>query len=376
MQSQGAPPAGTLDATVAATNSASLPPPAPLPAGTLQALGTPAAPAMAPLPPQNAAAALPALPAAPIQGSAAPLVTLPSLPTTVPAAPVVPVTDVTMPVAATTVTEVPAAAPFLSDVPPVVMPPAPAPVPDVIEHAKAIAPGENAPLVSTASGGPIPPTIPNSEIVAIKKHPLPAITPSSPLIPATSLANTVNQRRQITTLPGSGGDTNYAYATIGGPDGPATPLITPPTVLEPQPGHDIGKDYPPLQAVMPQPEATPLRWDEPESAFGTPVPSDNLNYYLSKDIHQAKDLPAINPMPDLAEVIVLRGGQEFQGLILERGDIWRIELLNGTIITVPGNKVSHMRKVLAAPTSTPSARNKAFPVEELYKERPAGNFYF
>lgn len=182
----------------------------------------------------------------------------------------------------------------------------------------------------------------------------------------------MNQKGQITTLPGSGGDTNYAYATNGGPEGPPKPLMTPPSVVATKVGHDIGKDYPPLQAVMPRPVATPLHWDEVQSAFGTPVAAQSLNYYVSKKLLTNPDESAINPAPSLAEIIVLRGGQEVQGLILERGDMWRIELLNGTIINVPGNKVSHVRKVLAAPTSTPSARNLAFPPQELYREQPNG----
>src|SRR5690606_17063424 len=141
------------------------------------------------------------------------------------------------------------------------------------------------PLVSTASGGPLLPTLLNSEIVAIERLPLPALTPASPLIPGPSLAETANQKRQVTTLPGSGGDTNYAFATIGGPAGPARPLITPPSIIDTVQGTDIGKDYPPLQAVMPRAEATPARWDSP-SAFGTPTPAGSLTYYMSKTMRQ------------------------------------------------------------------------------------------
>jgi len=365
-------PVGNLDAASAASNSASLPPPAPLPQSTLQALDSPALPALPAAPPSQ----LPALPApavepavtpAPLQGAPAPLLTLPALPSGTSAPVVAPVTESAT--AAPTVT-LPGAAPVVqSDVPPVMLPSGPAPVPNVIEPAKEMAPSNDVPLVSTASGGSLPPTLPRYEILALEKHPLPKVTPSSPLIPAPGLSETTNQRRQLTTLPGSGGDTNYAYATLGGPEGPPKPWVTPPTVLETKVGLDIGKDYPPLQAVMPQPQATPLRWDEPESAFGTPVPASALNYYVSKTLLRNPDESAINPAPSLAEIIVLRGGQEFEGLILERGDMWRIELLNGAIINVPGNKVSHVRKILAVPTSTPSARNMAFPPQELYKTR-------
>lgn len=369
---------GNLDAAAAATNSASLPPPAPLPQNTMNALGAPAAPppggpapVAPPMPPPPAAPAPgdslpPPPPPSPADAAGAPLMSLPSLPTAGPApvAPAVaPGTTVVAPV-------VPALTPVPSDVPPVVLPTPPAPGPKVVEPAKEIAPTDSAPLVSTASGGPLPPTYPRWETLALQRHPIPRVTPDSPLIPGPSLAETENQKRQITTLPGSGGDTNDAYATLGGPDGPPKPWVTPPSVVATKVGSDIGKDYPPLQAVMPRPQATPLRWDEPGSAFGTPSPTQSLNYYVSKTLLKNPDDSAINPAPTLAEVIVLRGGQEFQGLILERGDMWRIELLNGTIINVPGNKVAHVRKLLAAPTHTPgNTRSMVFPPQELYREQ-------
>lgn len=342
---------GNIDAAGAASNSASLPPPAPLPAGTLQALDAGTA-------------------TVPIQGSAAPLVTLPSLPmqSQGPApgyAPPAPVPGLAPYGQASTFA--PATA-----VPPVVLPSAPVPLPNVVEPATEVVRSPNAPLVSTASGGPLLPTIPNQEILALQRLPLPALTPDSPLIPGPSLAESTNQKRQVTTLPGSGGDTNYANATIGGHEGPPRPLITPPSIVEPVQGTDIGKPYPPLQAVMPQPQATPLYWDEPESAFGTPNPPNTLTYYNSKTMRRNPDIVAANPSLNNTEIIVLRGGQEFQGLILERGDTWRVELLNGTVIMVPGNKVSHVRKLLAVPTSTPTGRSIIFQPQPLYQEQPNG----
>jgi hypothetical protein len=241
-------------------------------------------------------------------------------------------------------------------------------MPNVVEPAKEIAPTNEAPLVSTASGGPLLPTLPNQEILASRRLPLPQLTPTSPLIPGPSLAETANQKRQLTTLPGSGGDTNYAYATIGGPDGPARPLITPPSIIDPVPGHDIGKNYPPLQAVMPQAQATPFHLDSP-SAFGTPNPPYSVTYYQSKTMRREPDVLQQNPSPTNAEVIVLTGGQEFQGLVHDRGVNWQVELLNGTVLDIPANKVAHVRKMLPVATSTPSARSVAYPPMELYRER-------
>lgn len=377
-----APNVNGVDAAAAVSNSASLPPPAPLPASTVQALATPptALPALpaAPAAPAGDATGLPDLtppggavvppppppaiaPGAPVgvapeMGVAAPEVTipLPPAPATLPDTALAPI-----------VAGVPGPAP---DVPPVVVPTPPAPLPNIIEPAKEIAPANEAPLVSTASGGPLLPTIPNDEVLASRRLPLPELTPSSPLIPGPSLAETTNQERQLTTLPGSGGDTNYAYATIGGPGGPARPLITPPSIVDTVQGTDIGKSYPPLQAVMPQAYATPFHLDNP-SAFGTPNPPTSLTYYHSKTMRRSPDMLQANPLPTNAEIIVLKGGQEFQGLVQQRGDVWQVELLNGTVVELPGEKVASIRKLLPVPTSTPSARSQVFPTMELYRER-------
>jgi len=347
----------TLDAAGAQSNSASLPPPAPLSANAVDSLAP-----LPPPPPAPAPAAAPPPANAPQANPFAPPVTLPGAP-----APEAFATGIsTAPEPA--LPAIPDAALPPLDVPPVVVPDAPAVLPNIVEPAKEISPGENPPLVSTASGGPLLPPMPSDQTLASQRLPLPQLTPTSPLIPGPSLAETNNQRRQLTTLPGSGGNTNAAYATIGGPGGPARPLITPPTILEPKVGHDIAKNYPPLQAVMPQPGATPFHLDSP-SAFGTPSPAYTLTYYQSKTLRQNPDKLEMNPSPTNTEVIVLRGGQEFQGLILEKGDIWRVELLNGTIIQIPGAKVASVRKLLAVPTSTPSARNMVFQPQALYRER-------
>lgn len=300
-----APPPPGLDSAAAAavSNSAALPPPAPVPPSTAQNLAVP--------PP---APNMPALPPLPQPDAGAPA-TLPALD----AAPAV-----TMPATPATTENLPSLA-----LPPVPQAEAPAvvvPTPVVsMPTAETIngVPNPNAsPLMSTSSDGPLLPIVPDQEILASQQLPMPALTPESPLIPARSLAETMNQNRQVTTLPGSGGDTNYAYATIGGPAGPARPLITPPSIIDTVQGTDIGKDYPPLQAVMPRAEATPARWDSP-SAFGTPTPPSALTYYMSKSMRRTPDKLQVNPSPINTEIIVLRGGQEFQGLVHERGSTLR-----------------------------------------------------
>lgn len=363
-QGQPAPDAAaalpSLDAAAASSNSAALPPPAPLPQDTVQNLTPQVTPALAvtPLAPETAIpgvmpglqapAVAPAAPA-PTAAEAAPAVTLPATP-----GPVAGLVAAPPAVQAASTVEAP-------------LPP-PVSTPLIIEPVNQVAPTDAPPLISgTVSGNPALPVLLNSDIAAIEQKPLPAVTPASPLIPGPSLAETTNQKRQLTTLPGSGGDTNYANATIGGFNGPAKPLITPPTIIDPVQGSDIGKNYPPLQAVMPQAYATPFHLDDP-SAFGTPSPSYSLTYYQSKTLRRTPDMVQLNPNPRHAEIIVLKSGQEHLGLVQERGDNWQVELLNGTIVQIPADKVAAVRKALPVATSTPSARNMAFPPREYYRE--------
>lgn len=343
-----APPPGLDSAAAAAvSNSAALPPPAPVPPSTAQNLAAPAPamPALPPLPDSNAAA-----PVVPPPSAAAPGVTIPSTP-----APADDLPSLALPPVPQT------------EAPPVTVP-TPAAATAVLAPANANSNVQNKSFMSTAASSPNLPVLPNQEILASRQLPMPALTPESPLIPAPSLAETVNQNRQHTTLPGSGGDTNYAFATIGGTIGPARPLITPPSIIDPVQGSDIGKDYPPLQAVMPRAQATPARWDSP-SAFGTPTPPSSITYYMSKTMRRSPDKLQVDPSANNTEIIVLRGGQEFQGLVHDRGDMWQVELLNGTILEIPGTKVAHVRKLLPAPTSTPSGRSVSYPIKELYRER-------
>lgn len=351
-----------LDAAAASSHSAALPPPAPLPQDTVQNLSPQMTPALAvaPAEPQTAipgvmpglqapAVAPAPAPSAPVAGEAAPAVTLPATPG--------PVAGALAPQQ-----NFETAAPAEPAVPPAVS------TPMIVEPANQVAPTNAPPLISgTASGNPALPVLLNSDIAAIEQKPLPALTPASPLIPGPSLAETANQRRQLTTLPGSGGNTNYANATIGGFTGPAKPLITPPSIVDPVQGSDIGKNYPPLQAVMPQAHATPFHLDDP-SAFGTPSPTYTLTYYQSKTLRRSPDMVQLNPNPRHAEIIVLKSGQEHLGLVQERGDNWQVELLNGTIVQIPASKVAAVRKALPVATSTPSARNMAFPPREYYRE--------
>lgn len=344
---------GNLDAATAASNTTNLPPPAPLP--DLPALPAGAgAPPMAPLPPSatGAAAQLPGLPAA----APAPATALPPLPG--PADGGLPPVSAgvgmpTLPDSAVPVGGPPGPGFALpadeSALPAAVTVVIPDSTPVPVEPQSIVDPM----AVHLTGSRPEPQVFPRYETMSLQRHPLPQVTPSSPLIPAASLAETINQNRQKTTLPGSGGDTNYAYATQDNPTGPARPLITPPSIIETRVSSDIGKDYPPLQAVMAPPHSAPTRLDEAESAFGIPTEAENLNYYVSRHLHKNPDPSGIQPYPSMADVIVLRGGQEFQGVILERGGMWRIELTNGTVITVPGDKVTHVRKQLAAPTHAP-----------------------
>lgn len=389
LQAQPAP--GALDAAAAASNSAALPPPGPMPGaaegvltlpnlpsqprvpmpGDLVQPGQPAPASMAlvdQMPPAQPAPASPAgLPTLPSQPAPAGLPTLPSQsPVTAPAAPsgainpfeqapgeVAPdLQAVELPSLQAPPVTMPEATGFSATVP---APPAASPAPSM--------------LGKTIGSATAPVILPQAEMIANQRYAAPVATPSSPLIPGRSLAETTNQNRQQTTLPGSGGFNGAAYATAGGPDGPPRPLMTPPSILQERHGTDIGKNYPMIQAVMPPVDA-PERLDEPESPFATPSPTRSLTYYVSRHMHKNPEPTSIRPNLDREpDVVKLRSGQEFQGTILERGDLWRVELLNGTVISVPGSRVSHTRKLYAAPTHAAKlTRVKEFPTQELYKE--------
>jgi hypothetical protein len=202
--------------------------------------------------------------------------------------------------------------------------------------------------------------VPPNPILAIDREPLPQVTPVSPLIPERSVAESANQFGNSVSLPTTESSTNYNGSPVSGPP-PASPLITPPTILTPQPGHPLPQDEPLNQAIMARPKKTPARWDEPNSAYGTPNPPDALNYYESPMLHRNSDLQPQSVEPSGMEVIVLKNQKEFTGKVLQRGPNWSIELPNGSIMNIPGDRVQALRKQVPVPTSAPNPRQVEFP---------------
>jgi hypothetical protein len=83
---------------------------------------------------------------------------------------------------------------------------------------------------------------------------------------------------------------------------------------------------------------------ERQSAYGTPNPPNEIRNYTTANIrHEKKDMIAMPAAPAPLEVIVMRNGKEFAGRVLQRGTVWRIQLPNGSIMSLPGDRVASVR---------------------------------
>jgi uncharacterized lipoprotein YddW (UPF0748 family) len=314
--SAAAPAATTLPplGSVAATAPESMPSlnvvsPAPAPGLALPALPSSDAtvasvPAPAPALPSLSA---PALPNAPNTGALAVPSTTPEAQKLIPQAP-----DLVAPLAPSN--------PLGTPIPGLAMPAAPAGVvPPSADAAVTIEPPLGTPITSIA--------------------PIPSGPPTTTLsVPGTSAKTTVN-------IPSMGGSTNFDGKPIGSA-APASPLITPPTVLTPAPGQtnegqpiNVGK-----QTVMDAPKVQRMDYSERQSAYGTPNPATEIRNYTTANIRKEKnDIIAMPPAPAPLEVIVLKTGKEFAGRVLQRGTVWRIQLPNGSVLTIAGDRIASTR---------------------------------
>ena len=175
--------------------------------------------------------------------------------------------------------------------------------------------------------------------------PIPGGPPTTTFsVPGTTAKTTVN-------IPSLGGSTNFDGKPIAAA-APASPLITPPTVLTPAAGQtnlnqpiNVGK-----QTVMDAPKIQRMDYSEPQSAYGTPNPPTQIRNFTTANIRkETKDMIAMPPSPAPLEVIVLKSGKEFAGRVLQRGSIWHIQLPNGSIMNIPGEKIATTRSTESAP---------------------------
>jgi hypothetical protein len=82
-------------------------------------------------------------------------------------------------------------------------------------------------------------------------------------------------------------------------------------------------------------------------------------------MHRNSDLQPQSVEPSGMEVIVLKNQKEFVGKVIERGPNWRIELPNGSVMDIPGDRVSALRKQVPVPTSAPHPRQVEFPPKTM-----------
>jgi hypothetical protein len=175
--------------------------------------------------------------------------------------------------------------------------------------------------------------------------PITSIAPVPAGPPTTSFSVPGTTAKTSVSIPALGGSTNFDGKPIAAP-APASPLITPPTVLTPAPGQtnefqpmNVGK-----QTVLDAPKVIRPDYSEHYSPYGTPNPPTEIRNYTTANIRkEKKDIVAMPPPPAPLEVIVLRTGKEFAGRVIQRGTMWVIELPNGGRLNIPGDKIASTR---------------------------------
>jgi uncharacterized lipoprotein YddW (UPF0748 family) len=153
---------------------------------------------------------------------------------------------------------------------------------------------------------------------------------------ATLGAPTLSGGRRTLNIPDYGPSTNYTGEPIAGPQ-PVSPLITPPSLGTDgaaSPGMRVGGPYA-LQPTAPPPPPV----SQEDSVYTGKAASSGFHYYAPQ-----RSRPPLNPAtavatPESLEVISLKNGKRFSGKVLEEGARWKIQLPNGSIITLPGSKV-------------------------------------
>jgi hypothetical protein len=181
--------------------------------------------------------------------------------------------------------------------------------------------------------------------------PITSIAPIPSGLPTTTLSVPGTTARTTVNIPSMGGSTNFDGKPIAS-SAPASPLITPPTVLTPAAGQtnegqpiNVGK-----QTVLDAPKVERMDYSERQSAYGTPNPPNEIRNYTTANIRKEKnDVIAMPPAPAPLEVIVLKTGKEFAGRVLQRGTFWRIQLTNGSIINIAGDRIASTRSTESTP---------------------------
>jgi uncharacterized lipoprotein YddW (UPF0748 family) len=187
-----------------------------------------------------------------------------------------------------------------------------------------------------------PPALQPSEAQA------PASAPAAPSAPDLAekfarMGIPTEETRGSITIPGSTGETNLGPAAVSTPA--PVPTFVAPSVLTPVSATPTPAPVD-VMALMPTPRHID-RSNTNESPFikSTPVLGPR-NYAVAP---QTSSASAGAGLASGAELIILKNGNQFVGQVIERGATWRIQLPNGSKITIPANKVAGSRPVATMP---------------------------
>ncbi len=141
---------------------------------------------------------------------------------------------------------------------------------------------------------------------------------------------------------------NFDGSPMAAPLGRAVPQMTPPTIRPPD-RTVIGAEELPLgkRAAIAAPQYAIPDFSEQDSVFVPRISPPVFRNY-APPASRPTDYYPLAPAEQL-EVILLATGKEFTGRVLERGALFRVQLTNGSIITLNGARVAATRPVASAP---------------------------
>jgi hypothetical protein len=88
--------------------------------------------------------------------------------------------------------------------------------------------------------------------------------------------------------------------------------------------------------LLPQPKKAD--YSNNDSPFFRRTPEPRIRSYApgSGETDNSFTAPSVSGL----DVIVLKNGRQFTGKVLEQGAMWKIQLPNGSAISIPGDKVA------------------------------------
>lgn len=170
---------------------------------------------------------------------------------------------------------------------------------------------------------------------------------SRPAIPARTSIN----------IPDYGASTNYTGEPMAG-GAPAVPTFVAPSVLTPVTGAALAQGTMPSMMTgnredpAKAPVVLPPDYSDQNSPYGKTEPAQGLRYYGGSGRMRSIAPSRVVASAGQMQVIVLTTGKEFVGRIIERGAQVKVQLPNGSTISVPANKIASVRTTSGAPASS------------------------